>query len=342
MDWAVILAGGSGTRFWPLSSPRRPKQLLPLVDAVPTAVAAARAVEPLVTRRRILVVTGTDLAGPLAGALELPPDQVLVEPRAASTAPALAWATSVALARDPSASVLSMHADWHLADPDAFRRTAGAALEAARTHDALVTVGVVPTRVEPAYGHIVPGEVLQGIVCRVARFVEKPPRPEAEALTAAGALWNSGLFAWTGRRFFSEVQAHAPELATAVLRLAEGDVAAFFGAVTPIAIDHALFERSAAVVVVRGDFPWDDVGGWEALARLRPVDAAGNVRHGPVTLVGAERTIAWSDGIPIVLAGVKDVVVVEANGRILVVDRALARDLKQVLAALPPEVRDLE
>jgi mannose-1-phosphate guanylyltransferase len=342
MDWAVILAGGSGTRFWPLSSPRRPKQLLPLAGDVPTAVAALRAVEPLVSRQRILAVAGAELAGPLARALELPTDQVLVEPRAASTAPALAWATSVALANDPSATVLSMHADWHLADPDGFRRVAGAALEAARMHDALVTVGVVPTRVEPGYGHIVLGDAVRGAVCRVARFVEKPPRAEAEALTAQGALWNSGLFAWTAQRFFAELQAHAPELSGATIHLAEGDAAAFFAEVTPIAIDHALFERSDKVVVLKGEFAWDDVGGWEALARLIAPDPKGNVHRGPVSLVDAERTIAWSEGTPIVLGGVKDIVVVQANGRILVLDRARAADLKRVLEALPPEVRNLE
>lgn len=342
MDWAVILAGGSGTRFWPLSSPRRPKQLLVLAGALPTAVAAMQAVEPLVTRRRILVVTGPELAEPLARELGLPSDQILVEPKPASTAPALAWATATALARDPSATVLSMHADWHLADPGAFRRIADAALEAARLHDALVTVGVVPTRVEPGYGYIVPGDQVRGAIYRVARFVEKPAPAAAEALTAEGAFWNSGLFAWTARRFFEELQSHAPEVAGATIHLAEGDVSAFFDRVTPIAIDLALFERSANVITVKGDFPWDDVGGWEALTRLLPLDANGNVHRGPVYLVGAERSVAWSDGTPIVLAGVKDVVVVAANGRILVIDRARAGDLKQVLEALPPEVRALE
>lgn len=341
MDWAVILAGGSGTRFWPLSSPRRPKQLLPLAGAEPTAVATARAVEPLVSRERILVVAGAELAGPLAAALALSPDQVLVEPKAASTAPALAWATATALARDPSATVLSLHADWHLADPEGFRRTADAALEAARLYDSLVTVGVVPTRVEPGYGHIVPGEPIRGSIHRVARFVEKPPRPEAEALTASGALWNSGLFAWTARRFLEELRRHAPEVCGPLIRVAEGDVAAFFDDVEPVAIDVALFERSDKVIMLRGDFPWDDVGNWEALARLLPADLAGNVHHGPVTALDSEGCIVWSEGIPVVLGGVKNVVVVAANGRILVLDRARAGDLKKVLEALPKDVRDL-
>ena len=342
MDWAVILAGGSGTRFWPLSSPRRPKQLLPLTGDVPTAVAAAHAVEPLVSRKRILVVAGADLAGRLTQALDLQPEQVLVEPKAASTAPALAWATATALARDPSATVLSLHADWHLADPEGFRRAADAALEAARMHDALVTVGVVPTRVEPGYGHIVPGDVIHEPLYQVARFVEKPPRADAESLTRSGALWNSGLFAWTARRFLDELSRHAPEVAGPMIRIAEGNVSAFFDEVAPVAIDVALFERSGKVITLRGDFPWDDVGSWEALARVLPADATGNVLHGPVTPVDAARSIAWSEGIPVVLAGVKDVVVVAANGRILVLDRARAGDLKKILEALPPDVREIE
>ncbi len=341
MDWAVILAGGSGSRFWPLSSARRPKHLLPLIGEVPTAVAAARAVEPLVSRKRILVVAGPDLAPQIRTTLDLPEDQVLVEPKAASTAPALAWATATALARDPSATVLSMHADWHLADPEGFRRAADAALEAARMEDALVTVGVVPTRVEPGYGHIVPGEMIRGPLHRVARFVEKPPRAEAEALTASGALWNSGLFAWTARRFLDELRVHAPEISGPLIRIAEGNVPAFFDQVPPVAIDVALFERSARVITLRGDFPWDDVGNWEALARVLPADAHGNVLRGPVTAVEASRSIAWSDGTPVVLAGVKDIVVVVANGRILVLDRSRAGDLKQVLDAIPAEVREL-
>jgi mannose-1-phosphate guanylyltransferase len=342
MDWAVILAGGSGTRFWPLSTPRRPKQLLTLTGEMPTAVAAARAVEPLVSRQRILIVTGADLAPALAAALDLPSDQVLVEPKAASTAPALAWATATALARDPSATVLSLHADWHLADPEGFRRTADAALEAARIHDALVTVGIVPTRVEPGYGHIIPGVLIQGPLHRVQKFVEKPPRAEAERLTSEGALWNSGLFAWTARRFLDELRMHAPEVAGPLLRIAEGNVTAFFDEVAHVAIDVAVFERSDRVITLRGDFPWDDVGNWEALGRLLPADSRGNVHHGPVTAVDSDRNIAWSEGPPVVLAGVKDIVVVVANGRILVLNRARAGDLKQVLESLPKEVRELQ
>jgi mannose-1-phosphate guanylyltransferase len=341
MNWVVILAGGAGTRFWPLSSPARPKQLLPLAGPVPSAVAAVTAVLGVVPRDRILVVTGAALAGPLRDAMDLPAENFLVEPRAASTAPALVWATLEARRRDADAAILSMHADWHLGDGTAFRRVAGAALQAARAHDALVTVGVVPTRPETGYGYVVPGEPLGDGVRRVARFAEKPSLTAVHELLSAGALWNSGLFAWTAERLVMEIRQHTPELSVAMPLLEAGDVGRFFAALTPVSIDVGLFERSRRVVTVAGDFPWDDIGSYEALARVREADAAGNVTVGPVNLVEASGCIVWSDGTPVVLSGVKNLVVVHANGRLLVLDRARAADLKRTLEGLPAEVRDL-
>ena len=341
MRWAVLLAGGSGTRFWPLSTPARPKQLLPLAGPRSTAEEAVDRLAGLVDPAHVLVVTGEALAGPLRKALPLPPENILVEPRAASTGPALLWATLEAQRRDPDAEVLSLHADWVIRDPEAFRRTAVAALQSARTHDRLVTVGMVPSRPETGYGYIVPGPELDATARRVARFVEKPEAARALDLIAAGALWNSGLFAWTATRLRAEVERHTPELSVALAALRDGDVARFFAMVTPVSIDVGVLERSNAVAVVAGAFHWDDVGTWEALARVREHDAGGNVLVGPVHAHDAEDCIAWSDGDPIVLFGVRDIVVVRANGRILVMNRAEAARLKEALDTLPPEVRDV-
>lgn len=340
MRWAVLLAGGSGTRFWPLSTPAQPKQLLPLAGSRSTAEAAVDRLEGLVEPERILVVTGEAVAGPLGRALPLPKGNILVEPRAASTGPALLWATLEAQRRDHDAEVLSLHADWVITDAAAFRRTATAALESARQHDRLVTVGMVPSRPETGYGYIVPGPELDGRARRVARFVEKPDGARALDLIAAGALWNSGLFAWTATRLRAEVERHAPELSPALPALLAGDVKRFFQTVTPISIDVGVLERSNAVAVVAGDFAWDDVGTWEALSRVRPRDPQGNVLVGPVHAPEAEDCIAWSDGEPVVLFGVRDIVVVRANGRVLVMSRANAARLKEALDVLPPEVRD--
>src|SRR5437868_6697756 len=212
MRWAVIVAGGSGTRFWPLSTPAKPKQLLPLASPEPLVVDALRRLGGLVPLERTLLVTGPALAGPLGRALGLPTANILVEPRAASTAPALLWATTEAARRDPDAVVLSLHSDWAIADAEGFRRDAECGLRAAETHDRLVTVGIVPTRPETGYGYIVPGPDIDAGSRSVARFIEKPDAATAATLIAEGALWNSGLFAWSAKRLQAEVQEHATEL----------------------------------------------------------------------------------------------------------------------------------
>lgn len=341
MHWAVILAGGSGSRFWPLSSPARPKQLLPLLGSGSTAEETILRLQGLIPKERILVVTGAGLAPLLSERLGIPPGNMLVEPAAASTAPALVWASHEAHRRDPGADVLSLHADWHVPDPEAFRAAALQALTAARAQGRLITVGIVPTRVETGYGYIVPGEALGSGTFRVLRFTEKPGAAVANELLAQGALWNSGLFAWSAAFLLAQVARYTPEVGAHLSLLDANDIEGFFAAVTPISIDVGLLERSDAVVVLPGRFPWDDIGTWEALARIRRLDSAGNVLVGPGAAVQSEQCIIWSDGTPVVASGVRDLVIVAANGRVLVIDRSRAGDLKQTLDRLPPQIRDL-
>ncbi len=341
MIWAVILAGGSGTRFWPLSTPSNPKQLLPLAGSQSTAEQAVARLDGLVPRERILVVTGPALADRLRVALDLPAENILIEPRAASTGPALVWATWEAQRRDPAAQVLSLHADWAIRESDAFRHTASQALSTALRHKRLVTVGIVPSRPETGFGYIVPGKPLDEVARTVSRFAEKPTAATALDLMASGALWNSGLFAWTAATLLDEVRQHTDEIAPHLGHLDRGDVPGFFAAVTAVSIDVGLLERSAAIAVVPGRFTWDDVGTWDALPRVRQRDPHGNAAVGPVSLIDAEDCVVWSDGDPIVVSGVKDLVIVHAHGRILVMPRRQAADLKAILDKLPADVRDL-
>jgi mannose-1-phosphate guanylyltransferase len=215
------------------------------------------------------------------------------------------------------------------------------ALSTARRHDRLVTVGMVPSRPETGFGYIVPGPPLDDAARSVSRFSEKPDAATALDLMAAGALWNSGLFAWTASRLLAEVQAHTPEVARVLPALAADDVERFFREVEPISIDVGLLERSRAVAVVRGEFAWDDVGTWQALTRVRPKDTRGNVIVGDAFLHESEDCVVWSDHDPIVLYGVKELVVVQANGRILVMPAERAASMKQLLDALPPAIRDI-
>jgi mannose-1-phosphate guanylyltransferase len=336
--WAVILAGGVGSRFWPLSSAARPKQLLPLAgDGSLLADAVAR-IAPLVPAQRILIVTGRALADAVRGALpQVPPENVLAEPAACSTAPALAWATIHVARTDPEAAVIAMHADWAVADAEAFREAAAAGLLLAQAEDALVTVGARPTRVETGYGHIVPGAPL-GTGRRIARFVEKPDPATAQSLMFQGALWNTGMFLWTAKRLRAEIEAHTPEVAAGLPALDAGDVAGFFAAVQPVSIDVGVFERTRRGAMVTGDFGWDDVGSWAALRRVRAPDAAGNVTHGEAYLVDSSGCVAWTDDGPLVVHGLKDVVVVRTRGVTLVTTAERAPDLKKLLDRLPPEL----
>jgi mannose-1-phosphate guanylyltransferase len=338
--WAAVLAGGAGSRFWPLSTAERPKQFLHLAGDRPLLVQTVERLDGLVAPDRVLVVTSRALVDQTRRLLPmLPAENVLGEPRPASTAPALAWATSCARAADPSALVMSLHADWFVGDAIGFRETAAMALDVAERHDVLVTVGMVPTRPETGYGYIEPGDPLDGRARRVRRFVEKPDLARAESLIAAGALWNSGLFAWRADRFFGETAAHAPELAPHVATLESGNVAGFFRSVTPIAVDVSHFERSEHVAVVAGAFDWDDVGTWAALHRVRAHDAADNVLAGSTVASDTEGCILWADEGAIVADGVRDLVIVQANGITLVTTRERAIHLKNLLERVPPELR---
>jgi mannose-1-phosphate guanylyltransferase len=324
-----------------------PKQLLPLAGDEPLLRMTITRLQGLIPPARTLVITSRDLADAIRQMLpELPSENVLAEPRAASTGPALTWATVVAAQRDSDASLLSLHADWYVGDPAAFRETAARALEVAEHHDALVMVGITPRRPDPGYGYIEPGEpVTPGVgagagagALVVKAFREKPDRATAERLVAAGALWNSGLFAWTTVQFLEETRTVAPEIAPHLANLERGAVEAFYDVVTPIPVDISHFERSDRVIVVPGDFPWDDVGTWAALARVRPCDDQGNVLVGSAVQREASDCVAWAQDGSIVLFGVRDLVAVHANGVTLITTKERAADLKELLASLPDAI----
>lgn len=339
--WAVVLAGGVGSRFWPLSTPERPKQLLPLVGAQPMLAEAVERLAPLVAPERVLVLTNASLAPAVAALLPgLPRENVLAEPRAGGTAAALAWAShEIARRAGDDAVMISVHADWAIGDPEAFRATLARACDAAVAHRSLVTVGVVPSRPDPGFGYIERADELSPGVSRVARFVEKPSRERAAAMLEAGFLWNSGIFVWRAGDFLEEIRAHTPEVAPA-LAAHGNDMAAFFAAVTPVSVDVGVLERSDRVLVLPGDFRWDDVGTWAALRRVRPPDAQGNATSGSVHALESSGNVVHAEGNSVVLYGVSDLVVVTRGGLTLVTTVERAADLKTLVDSLPPSLRD--
>lgn len=353
--WAVVLAGGIGSRFWPLSTPARPKQLLPLVGADPLLVETLDRLAPLVPPARTLVLTNAELSDAVrAVAPELPPENVMAEPRPAGTAAALAWAAREIRERaGDDAVMICVHADWAIADADGFRAALRDAAAVAERHHGLVTVGIVPTRPEIGYGYIQPGESVvperegagdaePGSARRVARFVEKPELAGAERLCAAGCLWNSGIFVWRVGDFLREVELRTPEVAGALASAgSDGDAARFFAEVTPVSVDVGVLERSPEVLVVPGDFGWDDVGTWAALGRVRPVDESGNASSGTVHALASHGNVVHAEGNAVVLYGVEGLVVVTREGLTLVTTIERAAELKTLLDSLPPALRDL-
>ncbi|HMS02630.1 MAG TPA: sugar phosphate nucleotidyltransferase, partial [Gemmatimonadaceae bacterium] len=199
-------------------------------------------------------------------------------------------------------------------------------------------VGVVPSRPDPGLGYIQPGEPVADGARQVARFVEKPDRARAEQMVADGYLWNSGIFAWRVGDLLDEIRTHTPEVAPA-LAAHPDDRDAFFAAVQSVAIDVGVLERSARVLVLAGDFGWDDVGTWAALHRVRQHDAQANAAFGRVHALRASGNVVHTEGAPVVLYGVDDLVVVVRDGVVLVTTRDAATDLKTLVDSLPADLK---
>lgn len=341
--WAVVLAGGVGSRFWPVSTPERPKQLLPLATnnaLLSDALARSRA---LVPPEQTLILTNAGLIDAIAEiASDIPRENLIAEPRPAGTAAALAWAAhEVARRGGRDAVMLSVHADWAVKDGLGFRAALSRAADAAEKHHALVTVGVVPVRPDPGFGYIQPGEIVEGELRRVARFVEKPDRARAEVMVRDGFLWNSGIFVWRAGDFLDEVAANTPEIAPH-LAAHPDDLNGFFGAVeNPISVDVGVLERSSKMMVLPGDFGWDDIGTWAALRRVRALDADDNASSGVVHTLASARNVVHAEHGAVVLYGVSDLVVVVKDGLTLVTTIEKADDLKTLVQSLPPSIRAL-
>lgn len=337
----MVLAGGVGSRFWPLSTPTRPKQLLPLVSASSMLADSLSRLAPLAAPERTLILTNASLADAVRETAPMVPrENVIPEPRPAGTCAALAWAASEIAKRDGREAVMiCVHADWSIGDVPAFQSTLGFAAEVAAQRQALVTVGIVPTRPDPGFGYIQPGTAVTERVHRVERFVEKPSRERAAVMVADGYLWNSGIFAWRVGDLLDEIKTHTPEVAPALAAHAD-DRDAFFAAVQSVAIDVGVLERSDRVLVVPGAFGWDDVGTWAALHRVRAQDDQHNAVSGRVHALRARGNVVHTEGAPVVLYGVDDLVVVVRDSVVLVTTREHAADLKTLLDSLPSDLRE--
>lgn len=344
--WAVIMAGGSGTRFWPASRLRRPKQLLPLVAGGESLLAGTfRRIGGLVDPARVVVVTAAVLAE--ATRRELPalrPENLLAEPAPRNTAPCIGWATEAILARDPAAEIAVLPSDQHVTDDAGFVATVDRAFAVARRRD-LATIGIAPTRPETGYGYIetaAPIVEVEG-ARDVLRFVEKPDLARAKEYLATGRfLWNSGMFFFRAAAMRSAIATHLPELAAGLAGMTAENVGDVFPRLPSISIDYGVVERigrdAGAIGVVPGDFGWSDVGSWESTWELAEKDAAGNAAPASAVLVDARGNLVRA-GKMVALVGVSDLVVVETEDAILVLPRERAQDVRAVVDALKAQGR---
>lgn len=352
--YALILAGGSGTRFWPLSRNVRPKQLLSLFDEETLIEKAVNRLEGLVPPERILVLTNeVQRDGVIAALPTLPPENVVAEPARRDTAPAIALAAGWIAARDPEAIMIALPADQLVVKEEAFRQVLEASAKAAFSHEAIVTLGIKPTWACPGYGYIERGGVVttldlpHGFAAHdVVRFREKPSPEVAEAYVADGNFsWNAGIFIWSIPTVIRELSEHCPQLAEFVNQLSTAEdfgstVADRFPTLDKISIDYALMENAKSILNIEADVGWDDVGGWPSVAKYLENDEEENAHRGPLIAVDARRNIVFSvEGAPVpALLGVSDLIVVQTKDALLVADRNDADQIKKLVDILPEEL----
>lgn len=346
--WAIIFAGGIGSRFWPLSTPTRPKPLLRLVSEQPLLLDTVQRLQPAIPADRVLVMTSRDIAPAIRSAISTVPEMnVLVEPRPLGTAAALAWGVQeIARRAGPQALCCAIHADLAVGFPDEFRRVLRRAGTLAQREEALVSVGVKPTRVEQAFGYIHPGVPLDsqhlladGGAYTVTSFVEKPSEFQARAHVAGGALWHSGIVVGTAGDFLKQIGDKTTELGHGLEALRAGNLPAFVGSIRSISLERGLLERGPRLLVIPGDFEWDDVGTWASLRRARSLDDDGNGVVGSAHFVDSDSNIVHGESGTVVLFGVSKMLVVSLPGLTFVTPLERAADLKPLLDALPGSMR---
>lgn len=348
--YIVILAGGSGTRFWPLSRTSRPKQLIAIAGSKTMLQRTVERVLPL-KPKRILVVTNRlqaeESERQLAGYRGVPID-VVAEPVSRNTAAAIGLAATIIAAHDPTGLMAVLPADHFIKDEQALRETLTYASHAAR-NGYLVTLGIMPSRPETGYGYIEADMELRGSgPFPVNRFVEKPPLEQAlEYLEAGNYFWNSGMFIWRADTILAEIAVHLPEMARCLSSIAftgdvwelsdlEEQIASAYNCVASVSIDYGVMEKSNRVQVVPVEMGWSDVGSWSALPDVQDPDPNGTVCLNVAAHVNIDSRdcLIYGGGRAVATVGVSGLVIVATDDALLVCDRQRCQDVKLVVEQL--------
>lgn len=351
MIYAVIMAGGSGTRFWPKSTKALPKQFLNLFGNGTMIQNTASRIKELIPQERIMVVTNEDYVSIVKEQLpKVPEENIVGEPVAKNTAPCVAIAAELLAKKDPDATMVVLPADHHITDEDAFLKILESAIAKAEEGKNLVTIGIQPTRPETGFGYIHgkadSGEELAGnTVYKVNAFEEKPNAEKAQEYLDSGEyFWNSGMFVWTAKSVLDEIKIQLPDMYEE-LKLSSEEfytsthgpaINDFYQNCESISIDYGIMEGAKSVYVVPGEFGWNDVGSWTAVYELAEKDKLGNsVQAINVTFAASENNLVMSSGEKMIsLVGMDNVAVVETDDAILICDLNTAQGVKQIVEQL--------
>ena len=351
--YAVVLAGGGGTRLWPLSRVHKPKHVLNLCgDKTLLAETFAR-VRPMIADDHLMAITVADHADALRKQVPyLLPQNVVIEPMGRSTAPCIALMAALIAKSDPDAIMVSLAADHAVEDVEAFRSVVEAAIQAAAMGH-LVTLGIVPDSPETGYGYIERGGLLTRLaghnVYHVARFTEKPDQAMAEAFLQTGRyFWNASIFAWRVSSILAEVRKWLPSLHRGVMSVQpalatagqQEALARVWESITPISIDVGVMEKADGVVVVPADIGWSDVGCWTSVAKLAQPDGEGNVIEGQGMVLDCEGTYIRSSGRLVAALGLQGMIVVDTDDAVLVCPKDRAQDVRKLVDLLKREGKD--
>ena len=345
--YALVAAGGQGTRLWPLSRVDMPKQLLPLIDDHSMFRTSIERIQPLFAPQDIFVVTGQQYAAELqADAPEIPPENFIIEPYPKNTAPALALALSVIHQRDSDATVAVLTADHHISQQDKFCRALEAAWELAQD-GRIATLGIAPSYPSTGFGYIQQGESLgerRGFpVYKCRRFTEKPDIVRATHFLASGEYsWNSGMFIWRVERAMQDLERYQPAMYAMCAYLQsvsdspdyQAKLRDVWETMPTLSIDFAIMEKADNIAVMPTDIGWSDVGAWASLYDILPQDSFGNCIKGQArdnrVILDTRDTLLYSDRLAVAI-GVEDIVVVDTDDVLLVCHKDRTQQVKQVV-----------
>jgi mannose-1-phosphate guanylyltransferase len=345
--YAVIMAGGRGERFWPLSTNKLPKPFIPLLGATTLLQDTVSRIEQVTPLEKILISIGAEHFEIARQQLpRIPKENFIVEPIGRDTAACLGFSALHIEQRDPEAIMLALPADHFIGDTDAYANTVQKGLENLEGATGVV-FGIQPTRAETGYGYILAEKpAISAGAWPVVRFIEKPDAPTAEQYLASGNyFWNSGMFLWSNRTLLSLFEKHMPETNRGLSQLrsllenngSKAEIHKVFSALPRISIDFGIMEKTSGLRLVPAQFGWDDIGNWASLERALPVDAQGNIAQGRHVALESSGCILYAQTGTIATFGVSDLIVIEAYGKILICSKDKASDLKKLVTALGPQ-----